>query len=682
MTRYRSEDIRNIGLLGHAGCGKTELIESLLHHAGTITTRGSLERGTMTSDFDPQEKQLQHSIDSAVCHLEHNGVQVNLIDTPGYPDLLGRALSIIAGVETVALVINAQIGVEMVSQQVMENTAKSGVCSLIIVNKIDAAGVNPQHLLDQIRESFGTECLPLNLPANNGGNVVDCFFNLDDQETDMLSVGQAHSEIIDQVVEIDEALMEIYLEQGQELDPEQLHDPFEKALREGHLIPVCFVSARTGAGIDQLLEIFSRLMPNPSEGNPPQFLKGDGENAQPVNVVPDPTRHVIAHVFKVTVDPFVGKMGVFRIYQGTIKPNSQLYIGDGRKPFKPSHILRLQGKNHIEIARGIPGDICAVAKVDDIHMDAVLHDSHDEDYFHLKSPAVPAPMTGLAIEPVRRGDEQKLSDALQKLADEDPGICIEHSAASNETVLRGMGDLHLRILLERMKERYHVEVETHIPSIAYRETIQINADGHHRHKKQTGGAGQFGEVALKVEPKERGTGFEFVNRVAGGAIPSQFIPAVEKGVRQIIDSGAIAGYPIQDIRVIVYDGKHHSVDSKEIAFVTAGKKAFLDAILKARPIVLEPIVDIDIDVPNSSVGDITGDIAGKRGRVNGTTSGKNGRVNISGQLPLSELDNYQSTLKSMTGGEGTYCIAFSHYEPVPGGVQKSLTNTFKGHGEY
>ena len=681
MTRYTSEGIRNIGLLGHAGCGKTELVEALLHHAGEITTRGSLERGTMVSDFDRQERQLKHSIDSTVCHLEHNNIQVNLVDTPGYPDLVGRSLSILPGVETAALVINAQIGVEMMSQMVMENAKESGVCSLIIVNKIDSTDIDLQQVLDQIRESFGAECLPLNLPANNGDTVVDCFFNLNDQATDILSVSQAHTEIIDQVVEVDEDLMEIYLEQGQELDPTQLHDPFEKALREGHLIPVCFVSARSGAGIEQLLEIFSRLMPNPSEGNPPPFLKGEGENAQPVAVVPDPELHVVAHVFKVSVDPFIGKMGIFRIYQGTITANSQLYIGDGRKPFKAAHILRLQGKNHIEIAQGIPGDICAVAKVDEIHLDAVLHDSHDEDYFHLKLPPAPAPMMGLAIEPMRRGDEQKLSDALHKLAAEDPSVLIEHYATSNETVLRAMGDLHLRILLERMKDRYHVEVETRTPSIAYKETIQINAEGHHRHKKQTGGAGQFGEVSLKIEPTERGSGFEFVNQVVGGAIPTQFVPAVEKGVRQIIDSGAIAGYPMQDVRVIVYDGKHHSVDSKEIAFIAAGKKAFLNAVLKARPIVLEPIVNIDIDVPNSSVGDITGDIAGKRGRINGTNSGKSGRVNISGQLPLSELDNYQSTLKSMTGGEGNYSIAFSHYEPVPSNVQKSLTGTFKGHSD-
>ncbi|MGH8547977.1 MAG: elongation factor G [Methylococcales bacterium] len=681
MADYRPEDIRNIALLGHAGSGKTELAEALLFEAGAINTRGSIERGTTVSDFDPQEKRFGHSLDSSICYLEHQGTHINLIDTPGYPDLFGRALSILPGVETVAVVINAQVGLEMVTHRAMQAAAERGDCRLIIVNKIDAADIDLEALLVSIREAFGEECLPLNLPAKGGQSVVDCFFNMEDQETDFLSVIKAHTEIIDQVVEVDEQLMEIYLEQGEELEPAQLHDSFEKALREGHLIPVCFVSARSGAGIPELLSVFKKLMPNPSEANPPPFLKGEGDRAQPVEVVPDPMRHVVGHVFKVSVDPFVGKMGIFRIYQGTVTNNSQLYIGDGRKPFKVAHLFKLQGKNHIEVDKGIPGEICAVAKIDEVHLDAVLHDSHDEDYFHLIPPKLNPPMMGLALEPVRRGDEQKLSEALHKLAAEDPSMCVEHNPAANETVIRGMGELHLRVILERMKEVYHAEVTTHPPSIAYRETIQVAAEGHHRHKKQTGGAGQFGEVFLRIAPLERGSGFEFVNKVVGGAIPFQFIPAVEKGVRQVIESGAIAGFPMLDIQVAVYDGKYHAVDSKEVAFVAAGKKALLDAVGKAKPIVLEPIVNITIETPNANVGDVTGDLSGKGGRINGTESGPSGRIQISGQVPLSALNNYQPTLKSMTGGEGSYTIQFSHYEAVPANVQKQLTGAFQIHNE-
>ncbi len=677
MSQYASENIRNLALVGHAGAGKTTLAEMLLHKAGTVQTPGTVERGNTVCDYDAQEKKLLHSLDPAVCCLTHRGNHINIIDTPGYPDFIGRSISILPAVETAAVIINAQTGIEMVTQRMMESATKQGICRMIIINKIDAAEINLSSLLKQIQDTYGRECLPLNLPTSGNEAVVDCFFAPTGEQTSFSSVEEAHTQIIDQVVEVDEALMELYLEQGEELNPQQLHDPFEKALREGHLIPVCFVSSRTGAGVQELLDVITKLMPNPMEGNPPPFLKGEDADAVPVQVDSDPNKHVVAHVFKVSVDPFVGRLGIFRIHPGTVEPNTQLYVGDGRKPFKVAHLLRLQGKEHIEVNTGIPGDICAVAKVDDIYFDAVLHDSHDEDHYHLRSIKCPPPMHGLAIQPMRRGDEQKLSEALQKLDAEDPCIRVEHRVALNETVLRGMGELHLRVLMEKMKEQYHVEVKTHPPSIAYRETITNTADGHHRHKKQTGGAGQFGEVFLKVEALERGSGFEFVNKVVGGSIPGQFIPAVEKGVRQVMESGAIAGYPMQDVRVIVYDGKHHPVDSKEIAFVAAGKKAFLNAIQKARPIILEPIANIEITTPGESMGDITGDISGMRGWVNGTKALSGNRVEISGQVPLSELGNYQSKLKSMTGGEGSFTMEFSHYEPVPPRTQQELIDLYK-----
>ena len=679
MAIYTSEDIRNIALVGHAGCGKTELVEALLLQSGAINSRGSLERGTMVCDFDPQEKTLGHSLDAALCHIEYQGKQITLIDTPGYPDLFARSINVLTAVETVGVVINAQTGIEMISQRAMECASSRQLCRLIIINKIDSPDIDLGALLSQIQESFGGECLPINLPAESGTTVTDCFFNPSSGSTDISSVAEAHTKLIDQVVEVDEDLMEIYLEQGDEFEPKQLHDPFEKALREGHLIPICFVSARTGAGIPELLDVFDRLMPNPSEGNPPQFLLGEGDDAKEIDVVPDRNRHVVAHVFKVNVDPYRGKLGIFRVHQGIVTNNTQLYISDGRKPFKTTRLLRLQGRGHSEISQAVPGDICAVAKVEEIHYDSVLHDSHDEDYFHLRPMECTPPMLGIAVETVRRGDEQKLSDALHKLAEEDPTIRIEHDSTANETVIRGMGELHLRVVLETMKDRYNVEVKTHSPSIAYKETISIPTEGHFRHKKQTGGAGQFGEVFLRVAPLERGAGFEFENKIVGGVIPGQFIPAIEKGVKQVIDAGAIAGHPMQDIRVTLYDGKYHAVDSKEVAFVAAGKKAFLDAISKAKPIILEPIVNIQITAPNQCMGDITGDLAGKRGRINGTSTRSSGNLAISGQVPLSELDSYQSTLKSMTGGEGSFTMEFSHYDPVSPSTQKQLVDANRPH---
>ncbi|MEM7282319.1 MAG: elongation factor G [Pseudomonadota bacterium] len=674
MAKRQTANIRNIALVGHSGSGKTTLAETLLHRSGTLKTPGSIDRGSTVCDFEPQEKELKHSVDTALCFFEHNNIHVNLIDTPGYPDLAGRSVSILPAVETVAVVINAQMGIELITQKMMEIAEHRNLCRMIIINKIDSPGVDLHSLLREVRQTFGNVCLPMNLPAANGTKVEDCYFSPSGEATDFASVEAAHTEIIDQVVEVDEELMELYLEQGEDLAPEQLHDPFEKALREGHLVPVCFTSVEKGVGLDQLLRVFEELMPNPMEGNPPPFEVVEDDKTEPVAISGKADDHIIAHVFKIAIDPYVGRLGLFRIHQGTITPNSQLFIGSGRKAFKVNHIYQMQGKQHTELTQAVPGDICAVAKVDELNFDDVLHDSHEEDHFHLHSMERQPLMYGLAIEPAQRGTEQKLSDALHKLAAEDPSLNLEHNITANETVLRGMGDLHLRLVMEKMKAQYGVEITTHLPSIEYRETITSRAEGHHRHKKQTGGAGQFGEVFLKVEPLPRDEGFEFVNKVVGGTIPSQFIPAVEKGVRDVLDHGAISGHPMQDVRVTVYDGKHHSVDSKEVAFVAAGRKAFIDAIQKARPKVLEPIAKIKIIAPNDSMGDITGNLSSLRGRISGNTSLPGNRITISGEVPISEMGDFQSKLKSLTGGEGAFTMEFSHYEEVPPQTQKQLVD--------
>jgi elongation factor G len=705
---YTTHDIRNFALVGSAGAGKTLLLESLLLQAGAIRSKGSLQRGGTVSDFDPQEKRLQHSLDPAICGFDlntgggngsqPNSIHLNAIDTPGYPDFLGRSLAVLEAVEASVIVVSAVNGVDSITQRLMEFTRERGLCPLVVVNKTDSGDARPAAVLDELRATFGPECLPLNLPANQGEAVLDCFFTpavaasgtsdrgsaesngtagADALSPDFSSVAAAHTQIIDQVVELDENLMALYLEQGAELSPEQLHDPFEQALREGHLIPVCFTSAQTGAGVPELLRILARLMPNPTEANPPPFLKGEGEHAQRVEVTPDPNKHVIAHVFKTTIDPYVGKLGILRVYQGTLRQGSQLFMGDARKPIKIAHILKLMGKDTAEIPAAIPGDICAISKIDELHLDMVLHDSHDEDHYHLKPVTLPPPMLGIAIEPERRGDEQRLADTLHKLMAEDPCVRIEHHAAANETVIYGTGELHLRVLLERMTERYGVHIKTHPPSVPYRETITRPAEGHCRHKKQTGGAGQFGEVYLRVEALGRGAGFEFVDEVVGGAIPGQFIPAVEKGVRQVLTEGALAGFPIQDVRVTVYDGKHHPVDSKEVAFTSAGRKAFLEALQKANPIVLEPVMRVEITAPASAIGDITGDLATRRARINGNMTLPNQRATVQALVPLAEISEYQLRLKALTGGEGAYAMELSHYDPVPARRQQQLVQAWR-----
>ncbi len=677
---YQTTDIRNITLVGHTASGKTSLVEALLVAAGQLGTAGDVSRGNTVCDFDPLEKSKGHSLDAALVSFDWDGCHINLLDTPGAPDFLGKAVATLPAVETAAVVVNARAGVESVTTRMMQRAAERGLCRLIVVNRIDAEDIDLPALLDELQQTFGRECLPLNLPADNATRVVDCFFN-PSGDSDFSSVADAHQALIDQVVEVDEELMSLYLEQGEELAPEQLHAPFEQALREGHLIPVCFASATSGAGVAELLDVISRLAPNPTEGNPPQCLIGEGDDAAPYAVKPDPDSHVVGHVFKVLFDPFVGKLAMFRIHQGRVTTGSQLYIGDGRKPFKVGQLFSLFGKEHPQVDDGIPGDIRAVAKIDEIHPDAILHDSHDEDFLHLQPSRFPLPVAGLAITVRRTQDEQRLAEALHKLLEEDPCLALEANQTTRETVLRGLSELHLRTMLEQLQARYRIELDTSKPSVAYRETISMPATSRYRHKKQTGGAGQFGEVELKVEPLPRGTGFQFASTVVGGAIPGTLIPAVEKGVREAMQLGAAAGYPIVDIKVTVTDGKHHPVDSKEVAFVTAGRKALLEAVDAARPVVMEPLVNLDVQTTQDAVGSITGDLAGRRGRVLGTRALPQGRIIVAAQAPLAELDDYPERLKAMTGGSASYTLEMAGYEPVPDTLQRQLCAAYKRRGD-
>jgi elongation factor G len=676
-------DIRSLALVGPAGAGKTSLAEALLAASGAIAVAGSVERGSTVADHDPLARRAGHSLQSAVLHCHWRGSRIHLVDTPGAPDFIGHSLPALEAVDTAVLVVNASTGLEPMALRMMQHAAERQLDRVVVVNRIDAPGVDLAAVLAQIQAAFGRACLPLNLPCStpNGGpvQVVDAFFNRDGS-SDFGPVEAAHRALVEQVVEVDGAFVERYLQDG-DVDASALHAPLEQALREGHLIPVCFVSARTGAGVEALLDVIHQLLPHPGEGNPPAFLRGEGAAALPILARPDPTAHVLAHVFKVALDPYIGKLGVLRVHQGSIRPGAQLYVGDGRKPFRVGHLYRLQGKAHLEVACALPGDLCAIAKVDELHFDAVLHDAAEDDRIHLAPLPLPEPVHGLALSPKRRGDEQRLWDVLARLVDEDVCLRVEHPAGTNETVVYGLGELHLRMLLERLQEQHHIAVDTRPPRIAYRETATSAAEGQHRHKKQSGGAGQFGEVRLRVEPLARGAGFAFVDAVKGGAIPGVYMPAVEKGVREAMASGAIAGHPVVDVRVTVLDGKHHSVDSKEIAFVTAGRKAFLAAMREARAIVLEPVVDLQISAPAAAMGDITGDLAARRGMVSGTQTGALDSVVIQGRAPQSELVGYQSRLNAMTGGAGRYTLALSHHEPVPPAVQQQMVADWQAHDE-
>lgn len=683
MSIRNPADIRNVGLAGIAGGGKTTLAERLLFATGAINRMGSVEEGSTVSDWTQEEKDHHHSLRPSVVHFEHEGHLVNIVDTPGLSDFLGHAIASFPAVETVGLVIDAWRGVETTTRRLFTVAGERRLPRLIIINKIDEAQIDLDALTGRIRETLGSICVPINLPARGRESVVNVFDAHDDSvATEFSSVADAHTAIVEQIVEVDEDLMSQYLEAGDPdaLDKAKVHEAFEQALREGHLVPMCYVSAKTGAGVDQLLHIFASLLPNPLEGNPRTFVNAEGKD---LNARPDADKPTIAHVFSIASDPFVGKLGYFKVHQGTMNGKSEIHVGDEKKAVRISHILRPQGKDNAEVEALGPGEIGVLAKIDEVGFDSVLHQGHDLDGLRLRPLPLPKPMYGLAVELKNHKDESKFGPAVAKLMAEDPCLKLERVMATKQTVLRGLGELHLRVVLEKLQHAFGIEVDTAPPKVAYKETIAGKADGHHRHKKQTGGAGQFGEVWLRVEPlpQDHETGFEFVNATVGGSIPRQFMPAIEKGVRMVLSDGAIAGYPLTGVKVEVYDGKYHPVDSKEVAFVTAGKRAFIDAIRKANPVLLEPFVELEVTVPSDYMGDIAGDMSTKRGRVQDTEMLGSDTCVIRATAPLGEVQNYSNELKSMTGGSGSYVMDYSHDEQTPPHIQQEVVAAYKPHEE-
>ncbi len=661
--------LRNLCLVGHGGTGKTTLVETIAHRAGLTTRVGSVDEGNTLSDFEEEEKERGHSIDASAMCFAAGDVEINLIDTPGYPDFIGPALASLGAVETAVIVLSASAGIEVNARRLFEAAGREGLARAVVINKINAENVDLSGLLAAVRESFGHACLPLTLPTGGGRDVVNVLADGASGDSDLGDVGAAHTALMEAIVEADEAMMERYLG-GETIPGDEITGSLTKAMAAGTVVPVLFTDARTTVGVKTLVDAIVAYFPSPVSGKPRAGVGAQGEPAEPTPLPPRPDGPLWAQVFKVTADPFVGKLCLFRMLSGTLRPDTQFAVDDGRKTQRAGHLFKVIGKDHKETPALIAGDIGAVAKIDDLEYGSRIH-LPDGD-LAIRTPAMPTPMYSLALTPKARGDETKISEALGKIVEEDQTLRAEHDRQTNELVLSGLGDLHLRVVLSKLKRRFNLDVETKAPKIPYRETITAKAQGHHRHKKQTGGAGQFGEVYLRVEPLDRGIGFEFVDEIFGGSIPGQFLPAIEKGVKDAMVQGVVAGYPLQDVRVIVYDGKHHPVDSKEVAFRTAGRNAMRDAVNNAKPAILEPIVNLEVVVPADKMGDITGDLNGRRGRIIGMDTLPGNLSVIRAQVPLSEVTQYNSQLRSVTGGQGSYTMEFSHYEAVPGNVQQQI----------
>ncbi len=668
MPASKPSDVRSIVLIGHGGSGKTSLVEAMLHAAKVTGRLGSVDDGTSTMDHTDIEKERKHSVDPSAAHLEHAGKAIDLVDAPGYPDFIGGAICCLAGADVAVLVISAAAGIEVNTRRLHKVAKELNMPMAIVINKIDAENADLAELMAQIEESFGHACKPMNLPTDGGKAVIDCFAT-DSGEADVGDVADAHTQLVENIIESDEEMMEAYLG-GEEIPADKLGAAVGQAMVEGAVIPVLFTSAKSEVGVAALMDAVANYFPGPDViEQRPVNAAADGEG-DAVEFTTDASAPFIGQAFKITTDPFVGKLAWIRILQGTVTPDTTFLLGDEKKGSKVGHLFKIQGKDTTEVKQAVAGEIIALAKVEEVGAGDVLHT--DATSMYRAMPAMPTPMYSLAVTPKSRGDEQKISTVLARLAEEDSTFVTTRDTQTNEMVISGIGDLHLRIELEKMKTRFDLDVETKPPKIPYKETVTAKADGHHRHKKQTGGSGQFGEVYLRVEPNEAGAGFEFINDLYGESIPRQYLPAIEKGVRDVLDKGAVAGYPMQDIKVSVYDGKHHPVDSKEVAFRSAGKFAFIDAVGKAKPAILEPIVHMEITVPASFMGDIASDLSGRRGRIQGQDMLPGNMCCVQAQAPLAEVMQYNSQLRSVTGGQGSYTMELSHYEPVPGNVQQQI----------
>lgn len=691
MAKRNVQNIRNIAFVGHGSSGKTTLADALLVKTGTVNANPSVDAGTSICDFDDVEKEHKYSIEAAITHFDHKGKRFNVIDTPGYPDFIGQAIGALHGVDTAAVVINAQSGIEVNTRRVFDEAEKAGCGRMIVLNKMDAENIEFQSVVNSIQELWGPRCVLLNVPLGSGAEFKGVASTLrvpDDTSGALVDPQGINEPLIESIIEVDEAVMERYFE-GQQPSDEELSRLIVRAVAEGTLVPIVCCSSKTGAGLDELLEAFAMCAPSPDAVRR-TAKKGDEE----VELKCDPAAPLAAHVFRTRIDPFVQKLSFIRVYQGTLKKDASVAVSTARKPVKMGQLLEVQAENTEPIDEAGPGDIVAVAKMEDLHTGACIGD------FKLPEIKFPTPMVGLAVLPKSRGDETKLSGALGKVVEEDSTFHLDRDMQTKELVMTGMSELHLKIVQEKLAARDKVEIETKEPKIPFRETIQAKAEGSYRHKKQSGGRGQFGEVHIHmlplpkdIDPEEYCTkarfpsmkefnydeknNFLFVNSIVGGVIPGNFMPAVLKGFQERMAKGVIAGYHVQDVCVNVHFGKYHDVDSSEQAFKTAAAMCFRKVFNEARPALLEPIVTMDITVPEDAVGDVYSDMSSRGGRVQGSDAAGGGMQTVHAEAPLREVTTYNRTLSSMTGGQGSYSMEFSHYEVVPPDIQQKIISKSK-----
>jgi elongation factor G len=679
-------DIRNVAICGHGNAGKTTLVDHLLVESGAVTGKPSVDAGTSICDFDEEEKHHKHSIESSVVHIDHAGKRINVIDCPGYPDFIGQMIGALRAVETALIAIDAHSGIKVNTRRSWSEAGKAGCGRILVVTKLDTENIDFPGLVNTIKEVFGSGCALLNVPVGLGESLKGVINTLElpaDTNGAVMDPKAIHEALVESIIEVDEKVMERYFE-GEMPSPTELSTLMVQAIAAGTLTPILCVSSKKDVGVKELLDVLA------TAAIPPDVTsRSAARNGDTVTLKADAKAPLAAQVFKTRIDPFVHRLSYIRVYSGTLKKDSTLESGGARKGIKIGGLLSVQGRDTAAVDEAGPGDIVAVAKCEDLHTGMSLGD------VVLPPITYPTPMVGLAVAPKTRGDEAKLSGALHKITEEDPTIHLDHDPETKEMVLTGMSELHLTMIRERLKRRDHVEVEAKEPKIPYRETVQTDAEGSYRHKKQSGGAGQFAEVHARIYPFPEGAdpeefatkarfpqlkskhyhpqnNFLWVDTVVGGTIPGNFLPAIEKGFLERIKQGVVAGYPIQNVCVEVYYGKDHPVDSNETAFRIAGSRVFAEIFKLARPGLLEPIVNLHITVPAGNVGDVSSDLSGRRGQMVGMETVGGGMTTVEAKAPLAEVSTYARTLSSMTGGQGSYTMEFSHYDVVPGNVQQDI----------
>jgi elongation factor G len=675
MKTYEAKDIRNVLLVGHGGAGKTTLLEAMLFTAGATTRMGRVEEGNTVSDHDPEEIRKGISVSLAMAPVEWQGVKLNVLDAPGYADFVGDVVAAVRAADAVLLVVSAVDGVEVQTEVAWELAVEQGLPRAILVNKLDRERASFERTLEQLVTAFGTQVAPLELPIgeeHDFSGVADLLsrkaYRYDggprgtegDWPDDIAGKAEPYREkLVEAVAESDDALIERYLEEG-ELPEEEVLRGVKAGFAEARIAPVLVAAAAKPVGVDRVLDFIATEFPSPLDRPPVKVMTKDGEEQERTC---DPNGPLTAFVFKTVSDPYVGHITMFRVFSGRMRPDSSVHNATKGADERVGQLFALRGKEHDPVPEVPAGDIGAVAKLSHTTTGDTL--TAKDAPATLPAIAWPEPLLAYAIEPKTKGDEDKLSTALARLREEDPTFRVERSEETHETVMYGMGEAHLDVMIERMKRKYGVEV-THRPArIPYKETIRGPAKAQGRYVKQTGGHGQYGVCWIEVEPLPRGSGFEFVDRIVGGVIPNQFIPSVEKGVRKAMEEGVLAGYPMVDLRVTLYDGKAHSVDSSDMSFQIAGSLALKEAAQQAGVVLLEPIVELEVVVPEAHTGDIMGDLNAKRGKILGMESAGPGKQRIRALVPQAEVARYAVDLRSLTGGRGMFTMRFSHYEEVP-----------------